>query len=192
MWGASIECHHHHRFGLIAWELNCVTKIGSIIIQLDFINWQAISHWLPGLFVLFFFFFFLKAWDLFLLLLVVFFQVEQIQFLTYHLLLCKVFKNIFSTKFSKFRSSWWIVQSVQFSSVTQSCPTLCEPTDCNAPGRPAHHQLLEFIQTHVHWVSDAIEPSHPLLSPSIPALSLSQHQGLFKWVSSSHQVAKVL
>ena len=60
MWGASIECHHHHRFGLIAWELNCVTKIGSIIIQLDFINWQAISHWLPGLFVLFFFFFFWK------------------------------------------------------------------------------------------------------------------------------------
>ena len=62
--------------------------------------------------------------------------------------------------------------------------------DCSMTGLPAHHQLLEFTQTHVHWVSDAIQPSHPLSSPSPPALSLSQHQGLFKWVSSSHQVAK--
>ena len=60
------------------------------------------------------------------------------------------------------------------------------------PGLPVHHQLLEFTQTHVHWVSDAIQPSHPLSSPSPPALNLSQHQGLFKWVSSLHQVAKVL
>ena len=62
----------------------------------------------------------------------------------------------------------------------------------STPGLPVHHQLPEFIQTHVHWVSDAIQPSHPLSSPSPPALNLSQHQGLFKWVSSSHQVAKVL
>ena len=64
--------------------------------------------------------------------------------------------------------------------------------DCSVPGLPAHHQLLEFTQTHVHWVADAIQPSHPLLSPSPPAFNLSQHQGLFKWVSSLHQVAKVL
>ena len=64
--------------------------------------------------------------------------------------------------------------------------------DCSMPGLPVHHQLLEFNQTPVHWVSDAIQPSHPLLSPSPPAFNLSQHQGLFKWVSSSHPVAKVL
>ena len=82
--------------------------------------------------------------------------------------------------------------SVQFSSVAQSCLTLCDPMDCSTPGLPVHHQLPEFTQTHVHWVSDAIQPSHPLSSPFPPALNLSQHQGLFQWVSSSHQVAKVL
>ena len=81
---------------------------------------------------------------------------------------------------------------VQFSSVAQSCPTLCDPMNCSTPGLPVHHQLPEFTLTYVHWVSDAIQPSHPLSSPSPPALNLSQHQGLFKWVSSSHQVAKVL
>ena len=70
----------------------------------------------------------------------------------------------------------------QFSSVAQSCPTLCDPMDCSTPGFPVHHQLLEFTQTHVHWVSDAIQPSHPLSSPAPPTLNLSQHQGLFKWV----------
>ena len=78
----------------------------------------------------------------------------------------------------------------QFSSVTQSCPTLCGPMNHSMPGLPVHHQLPESTQTHVHWVSDAIQPSHPLSSPSPPALILSQHQGLFKWVSSSHQVPK--
>ena len=81
---------------------------------------------------------------------------------------------------------------VQFSSVAQSCPTLCNPLDCSTQGFPVHHQLLESTQTHAHWVSDAIQPSHLLSSPSSPALNLSQHQGLFKWLSSSHQVAKVL
>ena len=81
---------------------------------------------------------------------------------------------------------------LQFSSVAQSCPTLCDPMNHSTPGLPVHHQLLEPTQTHVHQVSDAIQPSHPLSSPSAPALSLSQHQGLFKWVSSSHEVAKVL
>ena len=79
----------------------------------------------------------------------------------------------------------------QFSSVTQLCPTLCDPMDCSTPGFPVHHQLPELTQTHAHWVGDAIQPSHPLFSPSPPTLNLSQHQGLFKWVSS-HQVAKVL
>ena len=80
--------------------------------------------------------------------------------------------------------------SVQYGSVTQSCLTLCDPMDCSTPGLPVHHQLPEFTQTHVHWVSDAIQPPHPLLSPSPPTFNLSQHQGLFKWISSSHQVAK--
>ena len=78
----------------------------------------------------------------------------------------------------------------QFSAVAQSCPTLCDPMNCSTPGLPVHHQLLESTQTHVHWVSDAIQPSHPLSSPSPPALNLSQHQGLFKWVCCLHQVAK--
>ena len=85
-----------------------------------------------------------------------------------------------------------IDSSVQFSSVTQSCLTLCYPMNCSTPGLPDHHQLPEFTQTHTHRVSDAIQPSHPLSSPSPPAFNLSQHQGLFKWVSPSHQVAKVL
>ena len=74
------------------------------------------------------------------------------------------------------------------SSVAHSCPTLCDPMDCSTPGFHVHHQLLEFTQTHVHWVSVAIQPSHPLSSPSLPTFNLSQHQGLFKWISSSHQV----
>ena len=81
--------------------------------------------------------------------------------------------------------------SVQFSSISQSCPTLCDPIDCSMPSFPVHHQLSELAQTHVHWVNDAIQPSHPLSYPS-PAFNLSQHQGIFKWVSSLHQVAKVL
>ena len=82
--------------------------------------------------------------------------------------------------------------AVQFSSVVQSCPTLCDPMDCGMPGLPVHHQLLDFTETQVHWVGDAIQPSHLLSSLSQPAFHLSRHQGLFKWVSSSHQVAKVL
>ena len=81
---------------------------------------------------------------------------------------------------------------VRFTSVTQSCLTLSDSMDYSTPGFPVHHQLLELAQTHVHWVSDAIQSSHPLLSPSPPAFNLSQHQGLFKWLSSLHQVAKVL
>ena len=84
------------------------------------------------------------------------------------------------------------LSSVQFSSVTQSCPTLCNPMNRSTPSLPVHHQLPESTQTHVHRVGDAIQTSHPLLSPSPPAPNPSQHQGLFQWVSSSHEVAKVL
>ena len=77
-------------------------------------------------------------------------------------------------------------------SVTKSYLILWDPTDCSLPGFPVLHHLPEFAQSHVHWVDDAIQPSHPLLSPSPPALNLSQHQGLFQWVGSSHQVARVL
>ena len=82
--------------------------------------------------------------------------------------------------------------SVQFSSVTQSCLTLCDPMNRSTPGLPVHHQLPEFTQTRVHQVSDAIRPSHPLSSPSPPAPNPSQHQSLFQRVNSSHEVAKVL
>ena len=125
--------------------------------------------------------------------------------------------NIFVTQEHSFLSKWvkfmwwqnieenyngkiWIVEglalamqsSAQFSSVAQSCPSLCNPVNRSTPGLPVHHHLPEFTQTHVHWVSDAIQPSHPLSSPSSPAPSPSQHQSLFQWVNSSHEVAKVL
>ena len=80
----------------------------------------------------------------------------------------------------------------QFSSVAQSCLTLCDPMNRSTPGLPVHHHLLEFTQTHVHRVGDAIQPSHPLLSPSPPAPNPSQHQSLFQWVNSLHEVVKVL
>ena len=79
----------------------------------------------------------------------------------------------------------------QFISVTQSCLTLCDPMDCSMPGFPVHQQLMELTQTHVHRVGDAIQPSLPLSSPS-PAFNISQHQGLFQWVNTLHEVAKVL
>ena len=99
----------------------------------------------------------------------------------YSLLLCHFVYSCTSITFSN---------SLQFS--RSLCPTPCDPMNHSRPGLPVHHQLPEFTQIHVHWVGDAIQPSHPLSSPSPPALSLSQHQGLFKWVCSLHQVAKVL
>ena len=97
-----------------------------------------------------------------------------------------------ATRHMKRCSTSLIISSVQFSSVTQSCPTLCDPMNRSTPGLPVHHQLPEFMQTHVHQVSDAIQPSHPLSSPFLPAPNPSQHQSLFQWVNSSHEVAKVL
>ena len=85
--------------------------------------------------------------------------------------------------FSLFYLKTW--GSVQSSSVAQSCPTLCDPMNCSTPGLPIHHQLPELTQTHIHWVSDAIQPSHPLSSPSPLAPNPSQHQSLFQWVNSS-------
>ena len=82
--------------------------------------------------------------------------------------------------------------AAQFSSVAQLCLTLCDPMDCSMPGLPVYHQLLEFTQTPVHWLGDAIQLSHLLSSLSPPAFNLSQQQGLLKWVSSSHEVAKIL
>ena len=89
-------------------------------------------------------------------------------------------------------SSVIIFLSVQFSSVAQLCLTLCDSMNLSTPGLPVHHQLPEFTQTHVHQVSDAIQPSHPLSSPSPPAPNPSPHQSFFQWVNTSHEVAKVL
>ena len=83
-------------------------------------------------------------------------------------------------------------RTIQFSSVSQSCLTLCNPMNCSMPGFPVHHQLPEFTQTHVHPVGDAIQPSYPLSSPSPPAPKPFQHQGLLQWVNTLHEVAKVL
>ena len=88
-------------------------------------------------------------------------------------------------------ATWCKELTIQFSSVDQSCLTICNPMNWSMTGFLVHHQLPEFTQTHVHWISDATQPSHPLSSPS-PTFNLSQDQGLFKWVSSLHQVAKVL
>ena len=93
--------------------------------------------------------------------------------------------------YSRFQTLRFEIQ-FHFSSVAQSCPSVCNPKDCSTPGLPVHHHLLEFTQIHVHWVGDAIQLSHPLSSLFPPAFNLSQHQGLFKWINSSHEVAKVL
>ena len=85
-----------------------------------------------------------------------------------------------------------MIISHQFNSVTQACLTLCQPMDCSMPGLPVHHQLPEFTQTHVHCVGDAIQPSYPLSSPSPPAFYLSQHQGIFKGVSSSPSDGQII
>ena len=96
-----------------------------------------------------------------------------------------------SMEFSR-KEYWRAFSSVQFSPVAQSCLTLCDPMNRSTPSLPVHHHLPEFTQTHVHRVSDAIQPSHPLSSPSPPAPNPSQHHSLFQLVSSSHEVAKVL
>ena len=104
----------------------------------------------------------------------------------------KINKTLIDNDIVNFNSFQSLIQIawLQFSSVTQSCPTPCK-LDCRTPSFPVHHQLMEPTQTHVHH-GDAIQPSHPLSSPSPPTFNLSQHQGFLQWGSSSHQVAKVL
>ena len=106
----------------------------------------------------------------------------------------KFYKNygLDSSHNSNRLKNYILMNTVQFSSVAQSCPTLCNPMNCSTPGLPVHHHLPEFTQTHVHRVSDAIQPSHPRSSPSPPVPNPSQPQSLFQWVNSSHEVAKVL
>ena len=101
-------------------------------------------------------------------------------------------KGVYHENHHLYGLSRWSRGSVQFSSVAQSCPTLCGHMNCSTRGLPVHHQLPEFTQTHFHQVHDAIQPSHPLSSPFPPAPNPSQHQSLFQWVNSSHEVAKVL
>ena len=100
---------------------------------------------------------------------------------------CHLLSQIFQTA-GFYPAIHSFISSVQFSSVAQSCPTLCDPMNCSTPGLPVHHHLLEFTQTHVHWVSNAIQPSHPLSSPFPPAPNPSRHQDLFQRVNSSHEV----
>ena len=103
----------------------------------------------------------------------------------------QTYTQLFIVTLSSIAKQWKLFKC----SLTQwvnSVPQLCNPMDCGIPGFPVYHQLLELTQTHVHWVGDAIQPSHPLSSPSPPAFNLSQHQDLFQWISSLHQVAKVL
>ena len=106
--------------------------------------------------------------------------------------------NLYITQYCSLKlrhqySSWCcLVLVVVHCVVAKSCPTFCDPKNCSTPGFPVLHYLSEFAQTRVHWVSDTIQLSHPLSPPSLFALNLSQHQGLFQWISSSHQMAKVL
>ena len=111
-----------------------------------------------------------------------------------HVKACLYEANIFRPCIAKniFISPLAFQWKFQFSSVAQLCPTLCDPMNRSTPSLPVHHQLSEFTQTHVHRVGDAIQPSHPLSSPSPPAPNPSQQQSLFQWVNSSHKVAKVL
>ena len=119
------------------------------------------------------------------------FLIEKVgKFFCFSFILCYIFQCFRRKKVCIFVCVDY--QFSQFSSVAQLCPTLCNPMHCSMPGFPVYHQLPELTQIHVHRVSDAIQPSHPLSSPSLPTFNLFRHQGLFQGVSSSHQVAKVL
>ena len=127
-------------------------------------------------------------------------QNEQLTFSFFRVYIYTCIHSFTKLSLRNYKSLWHMVNenssiflySVQFSSVAQSCLTPWDPMNCSTPGLPVHHQLQEFTQTQVHWVSDAIQPSHPLSSPSPPAPNPSQHQSLFQWVNSSREVAKVL
>ena len=117
------------------------------------------------------------------------YRFQRVHCLAGVLIFILAFKTLWDNKFLLFFSHF---SSVQFSSVTQSCPTLWDPMNHSMPALPVHHQLLEFTNTHARRVGDAIQPSHALSSPSPPAPNPSQHEDLFQWVNSLHQVAKVL
>ena len=119
--------------------------------------------------------------------------ISKESFLPPGFLLQKTNKLVFCLSYYS-RIFCWILSLIdnRFSSVAQSCPTFCDPMDCSTPGLPVHHKLPEFTKTHAHRVSDAIKPAHPLSSTSPPAPNPSKHQGLFQWVNSSHEVAKLL
>ena len=102
------------------------------------------------------------------------------------------FKNLLQYNWLTNCDNFYCTAKYLFSSVAQSCLTLCDPMNHSTPGLPVHHKLPEFTQTHAHWVGDAIQPSHPLSSPSPPAPNPSLHQGLFQWVNSLHEVARLL
>ena len=106
--------------------------------------------------------------------------------------ICFIFCHLEKKKKCEHIQPGYYEHTVQFTSVAQLCPPLCNPMNCSTPGLPVHHQLPEFTKTHVHWVGDAIQPPHSLSSPFPSALDLSQHQGLFQLLRSSHQGAKVL
>ena len=150
----------------------CLNFVAAGIVHIDF--W-SLRKWNLTLFPPFPYLFAMKWWD----------QMPGSSFFE-----CWVLRQLFHFPLSP--SSRGSFSSVQFSSAAQSCPTLCDPINRSTPGLPVHHQLPEFTQTRVHQVSDAIQPSHPLSSPSSPAPNASQHQSLFQWVNSSHEVAKVL
>ena len=112
-------------------------------------------------------------------------------YILYNSILYSIVNTYVSYFILRFYVRYFINIFYQFSSVAQLCPPLCDLMDCSTPGFPVHHQLPELAQTPVHWVSDAIKPSHPLLSPFPPNFNLS-HQGLVYWVSSSYQVDKIV
>ena len=118
--------------------------------------------------------------------------VDIVKVISAEFLYCKVIIFYFHNLFVRYKSLILFPYLVQLSSVTQSCWILCDPMNRSMPGPPVHHRLPEFTQTHAYRVGDAIQPSHPLSSPSPSAPNPSQHQGLFQWVNSSHEVAKVL
>ena len=114
-------------------------------------------------------------------------------FVSMHILISFVISWLFRSKLFRLHIFLFLIFfPIQFSSIAQSCQTHCDPMNRSTPGLPVHRQHAEFTQTHVHRVSDAIQPHHPLLSPSPPAPNSSQNQGLFQWVNTSHEVAKVL
>ena len=166
------------------------TGIWNIHINMYFIYTHFFIHSLKSLHFLIF-----KIWFLFYIL-----WLRKKKMPMYIWLICCKKKNLKILLYKSYTSYYTVflkderspISSVQFSSVAQSCLTLCNPMNCSMPGLPVHHQLPEFTQTHVHRVGDAIQPSDPLSSPSPLAPNTSQHQSLFQWVNSSHEVAKVL